>query len=215
MLYYMFGIFFSVFKGIWKISHLRHRPVTIFGGSRLNHASKYMKQASELAHMLANAGIPVLNGGGPGIMEAASCGALRTKSHVISALGITVPGLNEGAPASPCDPEIIVIHNYAARKWLLIEYSIGYVVFPGGYGTLNEFSEVLTLIQTKLNAKVPIILIGKEYWNPIVVWINELALKNDLITQDDAILFTLTDDINEAYRILLSTHPHTQDKPSF
>jgi uncharacterized protein (TIGR00730 family) len=212
MLYSMLGIFFSLLKGIWKISRLKHPPVTIFGGARLHPENIYMKQASELAHMLANEGIPVLNGGGPGIMEAASCGALLTKSHLINALGITVPGLNEGTPPSACDPEILIIHNYAARKWLLIEYSIGYVVFPGGYGTLNEFSEVLTLIQTKLHAKVPIILVGKDYWGPLMIWINESALQNDLIARDDAALFTVTDDSMEAFRILLSAHPRTHDK---
>ncbi len=207
---YMFGIFFSVLKGIWRISRLEHRPVTIFGGSRLHPESIYMKKASELAHMLAESGIPVLTGGGPGIMEAASCGAMETKQHVITAVGITVPDLNEETLPYSCSPDVIIINNYAARKWLLIEYSIGYVVFPGGYGTLNEFSEVLTLIETKLHLKVPIILIGREYWQSVVTWISDSAVKLDLVPQEDADLFTLTDDIHEAYHILISAHPLTK-----
>lgn len=209
---YMFRLFFSLLRAIWKISRLKHPPASIFGGSRLKPDSIYMQKATELAHMLADAGIPVLTGGGPGIMEAATCGALQTKSGVVTALGITVPGLDLVEPTSSCVSDIIVIQNYAARKWLLIEYSVAYVVFPGGYGTLNELTEVVTLIQTKLHVKVPLVLIGKDYWKPIVSWIHDVALKNDLISKEDAQIFIVTDDIHEAFDMIISHHPHTQGK---
>ncbi len=205
----MFRIFFAVLKGIWRISKLDHQPVTIFGGSRLQPDSIYMKKATELAHMLAGRGIPVLTGGGPGIMEAASCGATHTKRAVgvITALGITVPGLNVNEPPSKCLTDVIVIDNYGARKWLLIEYSTGYAVFPGGFGTLNELTELLTLIQTKLHKKAPVVLIGVDYWRPIMEWMHNSALKQGLIAQEDVALFTLTDNIKEAYHILVEAHP--------
>ena len=206
---YMFRIFLNVMYGIFKITKLEHAPVTIFGGARLKPDSIYMKQAAELAHKLSNGGIPVLTGGGPGIMEAASCGASQENRNVITAIGITVSGLNKSEPTSPCLPDVIVMDNYGARKWLLIHYSIGFAVFPGGFGTLDELTELLTLIQTKLRDKAPIVLIGKDYWQPIMNWINESALKHDLIAKEDVDLFTITDDIDEAYRILKnSAHEH-------
>lgn len=206
---YMFRIFFSLLRGIWKVSRLPHKPVTIFGGARLKPESIYMKKATELAHMLAHAGIPVLTGGGPGIMEAASCGVtqLTSQSRVI---GITVPGLSQVEPQSPCLPEVITIDNYAARKWLLIEYSMGYAVFPGGFGTINELTELLTLIQTKLHPRTPVVLIGVDYWQPIVTWFYDSALKQGLIAQEDVKLFVLTDDIMQAYDILVKAHPHAR-----
>jgi len=203
----MVSILCSVFRGILKISRLSHPPVTIFGGARLKADSIYMKKARELAHTLADSGIPVLTGGGPGIMEAASCGAFETNQRVITALGVTVPGLDiNESPA--CRSEVIVIKNYAARKWLLIEYSIGYVVYPGGFGTINELTELLTLMQTKLHPQAPIILIGIEYWEPILAWLQDSALKNGLIAQEDIELFTVTDDIMQAYELLVRAHAH-------
>lgn len=92
--------------------------------------------------------------------------------------------------------------NFGARKWLLINYSRAFAVFPGGYGTLNELMEVLTLIQTKKKKKVPVVLIGKEYWKPFIDWVHESALKNGLISQDDIALFMITDDVHEAFTIL-------------
>ncbi len=213
---YMFRIFFSVLKGTWRISKFKHEPITVFGGARLKPDSIYMHMATELAQMLSERGIPVLTGGGPGIMEAASCGATQTKGTVgvISSLGISVPGLNLTEPPSKCLTDILMIDNYAARKWLLIQYSMAYAVFPGGFGTLNELTEVLTLIQTKLQKKSPIVLIGVEYWKPIMEWIHGSALKQGLIGHEDAALFTLTDDIKEAYDILVVAHETKKKKES-
>ncbi len=205
----MFRIFFNVLYGIFKISKLEHAPVTIFGGARLKPDSIYMKKAAQLAHKLSEAGIPVLTGGGPGIMEAASCGATKADSGVITAIGITVSGLGADEPPSECLPDVIVMDNYGARKWLLIHYSIGFAVFPGGFGTLDELTELLTLIQTKLRDKAPIVLIGKEYWKPIMDWIYECALKEGLIGEEDVELFTITDDVDEAFNIISkSVHEH-------
>lgn len=138
-----------VIYGIWHISKLKQAPITIFGGHLLERSSIFMTQASQLGHKLANHGIPVLTGGGPGIMEAASCGAFNVKKGVITSIGINVKGLETGIEQSTCPRKVIDVDNFPARKWLLIHYSIGFVVFPGGYGTLDELMELLTLIQTK------------------------------------------------------------------
>jgi len=207
LLTYMTRIFFNVLRGIFRISKLEHPPVTIFGGARLKPDSHYSKQATALAHKLADNGIPVLTGGGPGIMEAASCGATEIKRGVITSIGITVKGLSENEPPSPCQPDVIMMDNYGARKWLLIHYSVGFAVFPGGYGTFDELTEILTLIQTKMIDKAPIVLIGKFYWHPFIDWVHNCALKNGLIAPEDVELFTLTDDIDRAFEIL-QQHMH-------
>lgn len=199
----LFRILINVFYGIYKISRLTHAPITIFGGARLQDDSEYMKKATELARMLAESGIPVLTGGGPGIMQAASCGAVG-----FSTIGITVTGLDTKAP-SACQPNIIIMRNYLARKWLLIHYSVGFAIFPGGYGTLDELTDLLTLIQTKIQIRTPIVLIGKDYWRPFMEWVTESALKNNLIAQEDVELFVITDDITEAFQVL-KDHAHKE-----
>jgi uncharacterized protein (TIGR00730 family) len=198
----MGGIFWSVLYGILRISKLPHPPVTVFGGARLHLDSVYSKKARELAHRLADAGIPVLTGGGPGIMEAANCGAGEAKKGVITTLGITVSGLTLNEQPKSCPVDVIVMHNYGARKWLLINYAIGFAVFPGGFGTLDELMELLTLMQTKFREKAPVVLIGRDYWKPFIEWMHESALKENLIAPEDVELFVLTDDIDEAFRIL-------------
>ena len=191
-----------VIHGIWKISKLKHAPITVFGGTHLEPDSVFAQQATHLAHKLAHNGMPVLTGGGPGIMEAASCGALSVHKKVITTIGISVRGLESGLKESTCPRTVIEMDNFPARKWLLIHYSSGFAVFPGGYGTLDELMELLTLIQTKKRKKAPIVLIGSDYWKPFIQWIHESALKNGLIAPEDATLFKVTDTVEEAYRHL-------------
>ncbi len=200
-----------ILRGVRQITHLERAPVTIFGGHLLKSGSIYMNQARDLARMLAEHGIPVLTGGGPGIMEAASCGAVSVKSKVITTIGISVEGLeNEGERA--CKFNVIEMDNFSARKWLLIRYSRGFAVFPGGIGTLDELMELLTLIQTKKLPKAPIVLIGVAYWQPFVAWMTESALPLGLILPEDIEMFTLTDDINEAFTLLkVRAQAHSSD----
>lgn len=210
MVSYMSKITFHLMYGIARIAKLKSAPVTIFGGSRLKPNSIYMKDAMELAEMLAKEGIPVLTGGGPGIMEAAACGAERTQSKVIKSIGITVQGLKVGG--QECEHNIIEMNNFGARKWLLISFSTGFAVFPGGFGTANELTELLTLIQNNLRAKAPIVLIGIEYWKPFMDWMINSALKEGLVGKEDVSLFTQTDDIKEAFD-RLKLHAHIQGFP--
>lgn len=205
-------LWFDLLYGMYKISKLQHAPVTIFGGARLHRESAYMAMAKQLAHQLASNDIPVLTGGGPGIMEAASCGALSSKPMIVTTIGINVKGLDKPGTDIQCQKNVIELRNFGARKWLLIHYSIGFVVFPGGFGTLNELTELLTLIQTGLNPKAPIVLIGIDYWKPLMRWIEDSALKGGLIAAQDAALFTMTDDIDEAFTLLYSHCERIRDK---
>ncbi len=202
-------VFFQLLYGIWKLSKLKKAPVTIFGGTRLQSDSIYMKKAQELARMLASYDIPVLTGGGPGIMEAASCGAAMRKGQIVTTIGIGVKGLNDPLPFNKCVKDTIQMDYFFARKWLLVKYSIGFAVFPGGFGTLDELMELLTLIQTNMRPKAPIVLIGVEYWRPFMDWIKHSALKHELISKEDAALFSITDDIKVAFEHL---NAHCQRK---
>ncbi|MCL4361367.1 TIGR00730 family Rossman fold protein [Candidatus Dependentiae bacterium] len=207
MLFGMMGHFLVVFLnliyGIWKISKLNPPIVTIFGGTHLAQNSKYMHEAHNLAGNLISNHISVLTGGGPGIMEAASCGAIHKLDGIGGAqtIGITVKGLEENI-VNPCVKDYIVTDHFFVRKWLLVNYSSGFVVFPGGYGTLDELAEILTLMQTKQVKQAPVILFGKEYWMNFLQWMEFSVLKNGLITQEHFKFITITDDINEALNII-------------
>jgi len=155
-----------------------------------------------LAKKLVEADISVLTGGGAGIMEAASCGAIPTQGSGHS-LGIGVTDLRE--PRNPCVQEYFELDYFFARKWLLTHYSIAFVVFPGGFGTLDELFEVLTLMQTKQLKRAPIVLIGKEFWAPFMGWLIDQALRHGTIAEQDVQLFSVTDDLEEAFCTVSNT----------
>lgn len=196
---YFWGLFrvnLQLLYGIWKVSKLKQPIVSVFGGARLPKEDYYFRQAHELAARLVEEDISVLTGGGPGIMEAASCGAIPRKGKGMS-MGIGVKDLGEGK--NECVNEYFDLDFFFARKWLLTRYSSAFVVFPGGFGTLDELAEVLTQIQTKKLSRVPIVLVGVEYWAPFMQWVKEEALKHGLVSQADIALFTVTDDLEQAF----------------
>lgn len=194
-------VFFQLLYGVWKLSKLQNAPITVFGGTRLGEESIYMQKARQLSSLLAQNDIPVLTGGGPGIMEAASCGDATKKGKIITTIAIGVKGL--GNPQfNKCVKDSIIMDYFFARKYLLVSYSIGFAVFPGGFGTLDELAELLTLIQTKQRKPAPIVLIGVDYWKPFMEWIHQSALKDGLITVEDAQIFKITDDIDYAFELL-------------
>ncbi len=187
--------------GVWRLSKLPQPLVTIFGGSRVTPESVYAAQANRLAQLLVDAEISILTGGGPGIMRAANCGAISRNGKEIRSIGIGVKGLAEEL-SNECAQEYIATDYFSTRKWLLTRYSMAFAVFPGGFGTLDEFAEIITLMQTEMIQTEPVVLIGVEYWKPLMQWINESALKNDLVKEEDKGLFVLTDDIDEAFQII-------------
>lgn len=188
-------VFFQMVYGAWRVSRVPLPIVSFFGGARFKLDDPYAKQANVLAKKLVEANISVLTGGGPGIMEAASCGAVPTQGTGRS-LGIGVTDLRE--PKNPCVQEYFELDYFFARKWLLTHYSIAFVVFPGGFGTLDELAEVLTLMQTKQLKRAPLILIGKEFWAPFMTWIEE-ALHHGAVSEQDVRIFSVTDDLEEAF----------------
>lgn len=197
--------------GFIKISRLPEPIVTIFGGSRLAQDSFFAKQAHALSHRLAQSNISVITGGGPGIMQAANCGVDHEMAHLISArtLGITVRGLE---PINECAQNYIVMDYFFSRKWLMINFARAFAIFPGGFGTIDELAEVITLLQTKKLSGVPVVLIGKNYWQPLLNWLNETVLKHGLIGEKDLSLIKVTDDLDEAL-CLLQDQCETQKEP--
>jgi uncharacterized protein (TIGR00730 family) len=185
-------VIFQLLYGVWKVGSLPHPIVTIFGSARMHHIP-YATQAHDLAQMLVEQGISVLTGGGPGIMQAAYTGIYESKAATGKSLGIGVSGLNE-PPGSPTQ-NYIELDYFFARKWLLTNYSIAFVVFPGGFGTLDELMEVLTLIQTKKMPPVPIILVGTPYWQPLLAWLQDILLKEGTIDEKDLGLLIIIDDL--------------------
>jgi len=193
-------VMLQVVYGAWKLSGLTRPMVTIFGGSRLGQKTKYAQQAFDFAQKLVSKGIPVLTGGGKGVMHAANCGAISKGAKKVKSVGIGVRELGEGK--NPCVQEYFELEYFFARKWLLTHYSIAFIIFPGGFGTVDELTEVLTLIQTNKLNKVPIILIGVDYWKSFMKWVTDSAVANGLIPEEHLKLFTITDDLDEAFSIV-------------
>jgi hypothetical protein len=204
-------VFFQLLYGAWKISALKQPIVTVFGGSRFKPDHPYVKKAQQLAQKLLEADISILNGGGPGIMEAASCAMDLSKIKNAKSIGIGVTGLKE--MHNPCVHEYFELNYFFARKWLLTRYSKAFIVFPGGFGTLDELAEVITLIQTKQSPRVPIVLFGVEYWDDFMVWVKKEALEHGLIAKEDLALFTLTDDLEQVFCLVRDECkiPHSEE----
>jgi len=195
LFFHLFHTVIQMVYGAWRISKLHMPIITIFGSARMKSTTSYAQKAQKLGQRFIDADISILTGGGPGIMEAASC---HTKyGGKARSIGIGVRGI-EDRP-NMCATEYFELEYFFARKWLLTEYSSGFVIFPGGFGTLDEMAGVLTLIQTKKIKKVPMVLIGKEYWDPFVQWITTEALKHGAVLPEELEYFYVTDNLDEAF----------------
>ena len=199
--------------GMWRLTRLPHPAITVFGGSRIPHESIHANMATQLAKMLAADGFSIITGGGPGIMEAANKGAFEYLKECrlnggrecprgeISA-GVSLVRLNTTEHENPYVQEFVEMRHFFARKWLLVRYSTGFVVFPGGFGTMDELFEIINLVQCNRMAKVPIVLIDKSYWAPLTEWIDHRALPYHMIEPEDAKIIKITDSIEEAFSIM-------------
>jgi len=172
--------------------------VTIFGSARTKSSDPYYRAAQDIAKGLAKHNLAVITGGGPGIMEAANKGAVQHGGKSIG-LNIELPQEQSGNRYANIP---IHFHYFFARKVCFVKYSLGFVYMPGGFGTLDEFFEVLTLVQTQRIPQFPIILFGREYWKGLIAWMKSRLEKDKLIGPDDLDLFKITDDVNEVVEII-------------
>lgn len=187
--------------------------VSIFGSARLKEDSPYYQQAVRLSEMITDLGFGVITGGGPGIMEAGNRGA-RNKQGKSVGLCINLP-FEESANPYVDHKYQIDFDYFFARKVMFIKYAQSFVVFPGGFGTLDELFESLTLIQTQKINRFPVILIGTEFWGGLVEWIKQTLVSNGTISPKDLDLFQVTDDLDEAVNIITSFYSDRAIKPNF
>jgi uncharacterized protein (TIGR00730 family) len=189
--------------------------VTIFGSSRLRPGHKYYDDAIVLARELADDGFAIITGGGPGVMEGANKGAKKGKAHSVG-LNIEIP--TEQLPNKYQDISLS-FRYFFIRKLMFIKYAIAYIIFPGGFGTMDEMFEALTLAQTKRIKSFPIILYGTEYWKGLIDWMKNTLVRNATIAKEDFALFSVVDTpeevrflINEHYRVFGGERPIPRKK---
>ena len=193
--------FIDTFETMAKYKDL----VPIFGSARLKPDSPAYQDCVRLGELLADAGYGVLSGGGPGIMEAANKGAWQRK-------GVSV-GLNIKLPMEQHEnlyqTESLEFRYFFIRKVCFMKYSVAVVAYPGGFGTLDEISEALTLVQTNKVNRVPVVFVGKAFWSPLIDWFKNTLLEQGMISADDMDLFYLADNADEACEYIKAWHAKT------
>jgi len=188
--------------------------VTIFGSARTKKDAEHYKLAQKIAKKLAKEGFGIITGGGPGIMEAANKGAQKGKG-ASTGLNIVLPFEQEANPY--IDPDKLIDFNYFfVRKVMFVKYAQAFVVMPGGFGTLDELFEALTLIQTKKIDKFPVILFDSNFWGGLIDWIKEkLRDEYQYISPNDLDLLHVTDDIDEVVKIIVNFYKKRNHSPNF
>lgn len=174
--------------------------ISVFGSARTAPDNKYYKMAENISAMLAERGYGVITGGGPGIMEAGNKGAQKGKGKSVG-LNIDLPFEQSGNKYIDEDSNL-KFDYFFVRKVIFVKYSQGFVVVPGGFGTMDELFEALTLIQTKKINHKPVVLVGSEYWKGLMDWIKGTMLENGNISEPDLDLFKIVDTEEEAIRFI-------------
>jgi hypothetical protein len=172
--------------------------VTVWGSARSKRNSNYYKMTYDVSKALSKEGFSIITGGGPGLMEAANKGAKQGKGKSVG-LNILLPfeqSLNRHVDIG------LEFHYFFARKVMFVKYAAAYVIMPGGFGTMDELFEALTLQQTGKSEKFPVILMGKKYWSGLIKWLRTSVAAIDHLDDDDFDLFTLTDDPKEVVKIV-------------
>lgn len=173
---------------------------TFWGSARLAPNDPYYKAAEELAAKLAKKGFAIISGGGPGIMEASNVGAFKVGGKSIG-LNIELPFEQK---LNPYTTDTLSFKYFFSRKVMLTFASEVYVYFPGGFGTLDEFFEIITLIQTKKIERIPVVLYGSDFWNPLLKWFEKDLLKQfKTISKEDLDLFVVVDSVEDAMKYIL------------
>ena len=193
----MFRIISEFTEGFDKLSGLGF-SISIFGSAKTSPDDHYYKKAEEIARRLAKEGYSIITGGGPGIMEAANKGAFEAGTNSVG-LNIELP--HEQFP-NPYQNKKLEFRYFFVRKVMFVKYSMGYVCMPGGFGTLDEFFESLTLMQTNKLYPMPLILFGCEYWGGLHDWIKGTLLKKGAISEPDLQLVCMTDDVEEVVTVI-------------
>ena len=188
----IFRIMAEFVESIEVLSSIEN-AVTVFGSARVKPGDKYYSAAEELGRLLAQSGFSVITGGGPGIMEAANKGA---KDGGTKSVGINIELPFEQKPNSYANVRLSYRYFFV-RKVMFLKYAMAYIVMPGGFGTLDEFFEAVTLIQTKKMRPFPVILYDSSYWKGLIEWMKEQMLNQGRISKEDLDIFKICDDPQE------------------
>lgn len=205
----MFRIMGEFATGFDLMNTVTQPCVTVFGSARLKVGDDEYETGVRLGGILAEAGFVVVTGGGPGIMEAVNRGAFQAGGVSIG-LNIELPTEQRG---NAYTTKAMTFEHFFARKVLLVKYSSGFVVLPGGFGTLDELLECLTLIQTKKVHPFPVFLVGAAFWSGLVNWLEQTVAKAGYIAQDDLHLFRVVDDVQDIPELIRRySDPTTPDE---
>ncbi|MDB5191096.1 MAG: Cytokinin riboside 5-monophosphate phosphoribohydrolase [Segetibacter sp.] len=189
---FAFAVFKQMVRGI-RTLHYIGPCITVFGSARFKEGHKYYEASREFGKRIAEMGFTTMTGGGPGVMEAANRGAFENGGYSVGC-NIALPFEQKH---NPYMHKWYTFKHFFVRKTLLIKYSYSFIIMPGGFGTMDEFFETLTLIQTKTIKSFPIVLYGRSYYQPLVDYMGFL-LKEGTVSENDLKLVILTDDIDEA-----------------
>ena len=208
----LFKIMSEFVNGYEKLSAIEP-CISIFGSARTPKEHPTYQLTVEIAKAIAHSGYGIISGGGPGIMEAANKGA-KEANGVSVGLNISLPREQYDNPYIDQD-KLIDFQYFFVRKVMFVKYAQGFVVMPGGLGTLDELFEALTLIQTEKVTKFPVILVGRSYWKGLVGWIKDTLLKEKNISSDDIELFDVVDTVEEVMECLERFYIKDNFKPNF
>jgi len=195
----IFKVMAEMVEGFEKLAKIGP-CVSVFGSARTKPDHKYYHMAVEIGAQLVKHGYGVITGGGPGIMEAANKGA-NSKNGKSVGLNIDLPFEQKNNPYIDQD-KLMNFDYFFVRKVMFVRYSQGFIVMPGGFGTLDEMFEAITLIQTLKIGKFPIVLVGKEYWSGLFDWVRNVMLKEKNVSEEDLELFSIVDNASDAVGVI-------------
>ncbi|MFB6291704.1 MAG: TIGR00730 family Rossman fold protein [Candidatus Bipolaricaulia bacterium] len=188
----MFRIIGELVEGFDKLSDIEP-AVTIYGSARIEEGSENYEKSRRIARLIGQQGFTIVTGGGPGVMEAANRGG---KEAGVKSVGLNI-GLPEEQEPNPYTTRALSFHYFFARKIMLVKYASAFVIMPGGLGTLDELTELLTLMQTKKIKPFPVVLFGGEYWRGFLTWLKDSALQRGLISEEDFELLRVCNEVEE------------------
>ncbi|GMR08146.1 MAG: TIGR00730 family Rossman fold protein [Gammaproteobacteria bacterium] len=205
----IFQIMAEFVEGFERLARIRP-SVSIFGSARTPLDSPYYKLTEDIARALSDAGFSVVSGGGPGIMEAANKGAYAGKSPSIG-LNIQLPHEQSGNPYQDIS---LTFRHFFSRKVMFVKYAAAYVVLPGGFGTLDELAEILTLVQTRKTRRIPILLVHSPFWDGLIDWFKQTLVEEGTISAGDLDLFQVLDKPQEVVDAIFSHYGARGFEPS-
>jgi uncharacterized protein (TIGR00730 family) len=208
----IFKVMSEMVEGFNKLTRIGP-CVSIFGSARTDENNKYYKLAEETAYLLTKAGFGIITGGGKGIMEAANKGAHFAGGKSVG-LNIALPFEQKPNPFIDSN-KLLTFDYFYVRKTMFMRYSMGFVAMPGGFGTLDELTEAITLIQTHKMSMFPIVLVGKEYWDGLITWLNKTVLIEHNIALGDLDLFKVTDTAEETVKHIVEFYKTYALMPNF